>query len=215
MSDTDGLIARARSVDVDDDAIRKIADGPSSPPQWTDLAGGALAYKLLTRTWRKVLIAYLATRRAQVAGKYFVIGTMFDHYCARMHVGLGLDAVSGAELRTLMDGAIEVTPGGISTRAFRRGAIATIRASVRAPLELLDIASGGAIRRLLTRGSDEVEAIEEVDTKIEEQLASSQTFLGRSVRAIELQLSADENPYIDELIATFEGMWRERKASES
>jgi len=206
-------IAHSRSVDLDEDAIRSLADGPSSPPEWTELAGGALIYKIVTRTWRKVLIAYLATRRAQVASRYFVIGTMFDHYCARIHVGLGLDGPAGAELRALMEQAIEITPGGISSRAFRRGALATVRASIRAPMELLDIASGGAIRRLLARGSAEVEAIEEVDSAIDAQLESQRSFLSRSVRAVETQLSADENPYIDELIATFESMWRARKSS--
>ena len=80
-------------------------------------------------------------------------------------------------------------------------------------MELLDIASGGAIRRLLSRGSDEVEAIEEVDSAIDAQLESQRSFLSRSVHAIEAQLSADENPYIDELIATFESMWRARRSA--
>lgn len=207
-------IANSRAVDLDEEAVRNIADGPSSPPEWTELAGGALIYKLVTRTWRKVLIAYLATRRAQVASRYFVIGTMFDHYCSRVHVGLGLDGTAGAELRALMEQAIEITPGGISSRAFRRGALATVRASVRAPMELLDIASGGALRRLLTRGTGEVEAVEEVDSAIDAQLSSKQSFLARAVQSIELQLSADENPYIDELIATFEGMWRARRSAD-
>jgi len=206
-------IADSRGVDVSEEGVRALADGTTSPPEWTELAGGALIYKLVTRTWRKVLIAYLATRRAQAASRYFVMGTMFDHYCARVHVGMGLDGDTAAELRSLMEQAIEITPGGISSRAFRRGAIATVRASIRAPIELLDVASGGALRRLLTRGSDEVEAIEEVDSAIDAELSSQRSFLARSVQAIELQLSADENPYIDELIATFEGMWRARRSA--
>lgn len=207
-------IANSRSVDVDDAAIRAIADGPSSPPEWTELAGGALVYKLVTRTWRKVLIAYLATRRARAAARYFVIGTMFDHYCARVHVGMGLDRMAATELRSLMDQAVEITPGGISSRAFRRGAVATVRASIRAPMELLDVASGGALRRLLSRGSNEVEAVEEVDSVIDAQLESERSFLARAVQSIEQQLSADENPYIDELVATFEGMWRARRSAD-
>jgi hypothetical protein len=139
---------------------------------------------------------------------------MFDHYCARVHIGLGLDRDAATELRSLMDQAIEITPGGISSRAFRRGAVATVRASVRAPMELLDVASGGALRRLVTRGSGEVEAIEEVDSAIDAQLESQRSFLARAVQSIELQLSADENPYIDELIATFEGMWRARRSAD-
>jgi hypothetical protein len=201
-------IAKARKVDLDDDAIRAIADGPSAPPQWGDLAGGALAFRILSRTWRKMLVAYLATRRAQAATRYFVNASLFDHYCARMHVGLGLDGASGTELRALMGRSIEATSGGVGKRVFRRGAAAAARATVRAPVELLDIASGGALRRLLTRGSDEVEAIEEVDSALDAQLRSQKSFLARAATAIELQLSADQNPYIDELITRFEDMWR-------
>jgi len=102
--------------------------------------------------------------------------------------------------------AIEATPGSIGKRVFRRGAMAAARATVRAPMELLDIASGGAIRRLLTRGSDEVTAIEEVDNALEADLQSQKSFLARAATAIELQLSADQNPYIDELLTRFEDL---------
>ena len=199
-------IASARKVDVDDEAVRAIADGPSAPPQWSELAGGALAFRILSKTWRKILVTYLATRRAQAATRYFTIATLFDHYCARLHVGLGLDGPTATELRALMSRAVEATPGSIGKRVFRRGAMAAARATVRAPMELLDIASGGAIRRLLTRGSDEVTAIEEVDNALEADLQSQKSFLARAATAIELQLSADQNPYIDELLTRFEDL---------
>jgi hypothetical protein len=203
-------IAAAREVDLDDEAVRAIADGPSTPPQWAEVAGGTLIYKLASKAWRRLLYAYVAARRTQAAARNFEIATLFDHYCARLHVGMGLNGEQAMDLRQIMTDAIEQTPGALVDRAFRRAAIATGRATVQAPVELLDIATGGAVRRLLSRGSDEVTAVEEVDQALEAQIHSQQSFLARAATAVELQLSAEANPYVDDVIDTFERLWRGR-----
>ena len=202
-------IAESRSVDLDDAAVRAIADGKESAPDWGQIAGGTLAYKLVARSWRKLVLVYLAAKRAQAASKHFLIGTLFDHYCARMHIGQGLDGAAAAELRGLMDQAIGRTPGGLGRRVFRRGALNAARATVRAPLKLADAVTGGMIRRLLTRG-DEVDAVAVVDEEVEQQLEAKQSFLARSAAAVEMQLAAEGNPYLEHLIDTFERLWRER-----
>lgn len=205
-------IAEAHGVDLDDAAVRAIADGPQRPPEWAEIAGGALAYRLLARQWRKLIVTYVAVRRSQVAARNFTIATLFDHYCAKLHVGVGLDGPDAAELRALMTEAIEQTPGGLGNRLFRRGVTAAARATIKAPLEAIDLLSRGRLRKLLTRG-DEVEAIAEVDNMIDQQLADQKGFLARSTKAIELQMSAGVNPYLEDLIIRFEKMWRDRRES--
>ena len=37
-----------------------------------------------------------------------------------------------------------------------------------------------------------------------------QSFLARSVAAVELQLAAEGNPYLEQLLDTFDRMWRDR-----
>jgi hypothetical protein len=202
-------LADSRSVDLDDAAVRAIADGAETAPEWTQIAGGTIAYRLVARSWRKLVLVYLAAKRAQAAARHFLIATLFDHYCARMHVGMGLDGPAAHELRKLMDTAIARTPGGLGRRVFRRGALNAARATVRAPLKLADAVTGGMIRRLLTRG-DETEAVQVVDDEVEQQLSSRQSFLARSAAAVELQLAAEGNPYLERLIDTFERLWRER-----
>jgi hypothetical protein len=202
-------IAESRSVDLDEGAVRAIADGPESPPEWAEIAGGTLAYRLVTRSWRKLVLVYLAARRAQAAARHFLIGTLFDHYCARLHVGMGLDAPRAAALRAIMDQAIARTPGGLGSKVFRRSLASAARASVRGPLRLADNVTGGMIRRLLNRG-DEVEAVAMVDESIERQLTAKQSFLARSAAAVELQLAAEGNPYLEKLLETFDQMWRDR-----
>ena len=86
----------------------------------------------------------------------------------------------------------------------------TVETTVKAPLELLDIAAGGALRRRLHTGTVEVaeaEAVDEVEAALDRQLADKENFLARAVAAVELQLSADVNPYVDALIERFDVLW--------
>lgn len=207
-------IAESHRVDLDDEAVRAIADGPERPPSFTELAAGGLAAKLLRNQWRRLLIAFLAAKRARVAADNFAVATVFDHYCARLHVGMGLDGDSGKQLRALIDRARQSTPGGLSRHLFRRGLVTALRASVRAPIELLDLLTGGRVTKLLTSKS-EVEATVEVDKALEAHLRSESSFLARSAAAIELQLASEQNPYLDNLIDSFDDLWeRETQGSE-
>lgn len=206
-------IAAMRGVDIDAQAVIAIAEGSETPPSWSRLASATLIFKALSRSWRKVLITYVATERARHAARTFSVGTLFDHYCARLHVGLGLDGESGVAIRKLIEASLDDTEGGLGTAVFRRAIIASARASVKAPAELVNLASGGRIRKLLQRGDDavEAEAVEEVDTAIERSMAEESGFLSRAIGGVEAQLSADGNPYLDELITRFEARWREAR----
>lgn len=184
-------LARKHQLDLNADAVRNLVHGKTEPPSVSKMAAGTVTMRLMAKGWRKLLITYVATRRIQSAGRYFTLGTLFDHYCARMHVGLGLDGAAALELRTVMNEAIALTPGGLSQRMLRRGLVAAARATARAPMELVDIASRGALRRLLERrrsGEDSVEVAQAVDTALEQQLASESSFLARASTAIEVQL---------------------------
>jgi hypothetical protein len=202
-------IAAARGIDVDEGAVRAIADGESTPPSWTSIAAATFVARALRRSWRKLFITYLAAQRARYAAQSFSSATLFDHYCARLHVGLGLDAESGARVRTVIGETLADTKGGLITRMFRQGVLASARATVRAPVELLDMASGGALRRLLGKG-DEVDAVAAVDDAIERSTTDEQGFLVRAVAAIEGQMSAEGNPYLEALLSGFETRWRAR-----
>lgn len=207
-------IAEARGVDMDDDAVRAIADGPEAPPKWVELVGGGLVFRLASRQWKKLVVAVLAAKRAKAAARSFEIATLFDHYCARLHVGIGLDDASGKRVRQLIDRARDETDGGISRHLFRRGLLAAAKTSVRAPVEMADLLSGGRITKLL-RGDSEIEAATEVDEALETQLKAEHSFLARSAAAIELQLAVDRNPYLDDLIDTFDTLYADEQNENS
>lgn len=206
-------IAERHQVDLDDGALRAIADGPARPPEWTEIVGGGVAWRILSRTWRRFVIAVVAARRAQAASRAFTVATLFDHYCARLHTGLGLDGVAGAEIRALIDQAMEQTEGGLGRTLFRRGLLAAARRAVQTPMRLANSLSGGALRRLLGSGEEQVAAAE-VEDAIERQLEDEEGFLARAVSAVELQLAADSLPYLDELIASFEMLYRRQLEDE-
>jgi hypothetical protein len=204
-------LAAAHNVDLDDDAVKNLVFGKSPPPAWLEMTTSAVAYRLAGQTLKRFLMVVTAIRRAQRASRTFAALTLFDHYVQRRHLGMGLDAARALELRDTIGKVIEQTPGGISFEPFRRGLLGAARATVKAPLELIDIASGGALRRRLNKGTEEIaeaEAVDEVEAALDRQLSDKEGFLSRAVASVEQQLSADMNPYVDALIECFDQKWR-------
>jgi hypothetical protein len=207
-------IAAARQVDLDATAIANLVHGRSQPTAVESMAAAAIGYRIASQTWKRMILAVTAARRARAAARTFLRVTLFDHYCTRLHTGLGLDGDRAMIVHDLIVRALDETPGSFSFEPFRKGALAAARATVKAPLELADIATGGALRRFLDKRSPvaEASAVSELDAAIDQQLAASTTFLGRAVSAIELQLSAEVNPYLDNAIERLDRLWREREA---
>lgn len=209
-------LARDYQVDVDDEALTSLVYGKVEPPSLGKLVTDVTLLGVLARVRRKLVVVLATARRMRTAARYFTLTTLFDHYCAKLHVGLGLNGDSAMALRALMNRALAETPGGLGKRMFRRSIAAAFRASLAAPAEIVDIATAGALRRLLARrgqGEDapEMAAAQEVDAIVEQQLAQETSFLARATRAVELQLSVQGNPYLDAVIDTFERLWREQQ----
>lgn len=208
-------IALSHGVDLDDDAVKTLVHGTSLPPSLIDLAAGGIIARVAGKAAKKMMLAVAAINRARSAAQTFTRMTLFDHYCARLHVGLALDGITALALREAIDRTIENTPGALAFHPFRRAAAGAFRAAVRAPLELADLASGGRVRKLLAKPSEvtEPEVVEELDQVIENALANKTGFLSRSVASVEVQLSADANPYLDAAIENLDRRWRARIAA--
>ena len=110
---------------------------------------------------------------------------------------------------------VEQTPGALGFTPFRRGALSAARATLKAPLELADLATGGALRRLLAKKSEvtDAEAVTTLEKAVETALEQKSGFLSRTVAAVEVQLSAEANPFLDTLIDNFDRLWRARQAA--
>lgn len=212
-------IATSHGVDLDDDAVKALVHGATPPPAIADMAVSGIAYRIAGRAAKRMLVALATINRARSAARTFVTMTLFDHYCARLHTGLALDGPTALALREEIGRAIDQTPGALSFHPFRRGALSAARATLKAPLELADLASGGRLRKLLTRGTQgditEGEAVDELEQSIETALANQDGFLSRTVAAVEVQLSSEANPFLDSALETLDRRWRARVAARS
>lgn len=205
-------IAAAHQVDITDDAVSYLVHGTSKPPKLASMAIGGVVARVASRAAKRMMVAVAAINRARSAARTFTAMTLFDHYCAKLHTGLALDGETAQALRAEIIRAIDNTPGALAVHPFRRGALSAARATLRAPLELADIASGGRLRKLLASKSEvtEGERVDDVELAMEAALADKSNFLSRTVAAIEAQLSSEVNPFLDGAIESLDRRWRAR-----
>ena len=112
-------LAELRRVDVDGNAVAELSTPTGS--RVLHAAGvGAILLGGAKKVWRRVAASLLVVRRADEAMQTFQIGTLFDHYCTRHHVGLGLDGNKARTLRDAMDDAIRHARGHALEDAFQR-----------------------------------------------------------------------------------------------
>jgi hypothetical protein len=210
-------IAAAHHVDVTDDAVDGLVHGASKPPAIAQMAIGGMLSRVATRAARRMMVAIATINRARSAARTFVAMTLFDHYCAKLHTGLALDAPTALALREEIIRTIDQTPGALAFHPFRRAALSAARATLKAPLELADLASGGRLRKMLASKSEVAmpETVDEVEQAMEAVLADKTTFLSRAVAAVEVQLSSEVNPYIDAAIESLDRRWRARVAAQA
>jgi hypothetical protein len=208
-------IAEAHGVDLEPQAVTNLVHGKAPPPSPTEIAVSGIMYRVAGLAAKRMLLALATVNRARAASRTFVSMTLFDHYCTKLHTGAALDGPTALALREEIARAIDQTPGALGFHPFRRGLASAVRATLKAPLELADLASGGALRKLLAKNSTvtEAEAVDDVEQAIEQQLANKHGFLARTVAAVEGQLSADNNPYLDSAIDALDRRWRARVAA--
>lgn len=203
-------IAAAHHVDLDAEAVKALVYGSQAPPSIAQLATVGLVTRLAGRAARRMMVALATINRARSAARTFTMLTLFDHYCARLHIGPALDGPTALALRGEIGKAIENTPGALAIHPFRRGALAAARATLRAPLEIVDLATRGALRKLLAKRPEvtEAEAVDDLEAAVESALASKTGFLSRAVAAVEIQLSAEVNPFLEGAIENLDRRWR-------
>ena len=208
-------LAAAHQIDLDDEAVKALVFGEEKPPSLSELAASGIAVRIAGTAARRMMLVLATINRARSAARTFTRMTLFDHYCARLHTGAALDGPTALALRGEIDKAIDNTPGALAVHPFRRGALAAAKATLRAPLELADLATRGAVRKLLAKRSEvtEAEAVDDLDAAVENALASRTGFLSRTVAAVEVQVTAEANPFLEGAIESLDRRWRARIAA--
>ena len=208
-------IAASHQVDLTPHATANLVHGTTEPPSLVDVATTGIVLRVAGRAAKRMMMALATVNRAQSAARTFMRMTLFDHYCAKLHTGLALDGPTALALREEITRAIAQTPGALAFHPFRRGVLSAARATLKAPLELADLASRGALRRLLARKSEvtEAERVDELELAMEAALSEKSGFLARAVTAVEVQLSSEVNPYLDAALEALDRRWRARMAA--
>jgi uncharacterized protein (DUF697 family) len=196
-------LAEDRGVDLSEEAVRELADGKVPPPAWSHLINLGPLLRTARRGLRRLFLAFVLYRRADSASRTFALGTLFDHYCARLHVGGEVDGAAARALRARIDEVVASPRASLGTYLFRRGFRAALRASVRAPIELFHALTAGKLRRSITAG-DEVEAEEMVEGALEAATRDEGSFLGRTVRSVDRQLGTAGSGWVEGMVEALE-----------
>jgi hypothetical protein len=113
-------IAEGRRVDAARGALELLAL-PGSPGR--DVLGyvadAATAAALFRRVWRRVAIVLHLAGSADEIAETFAVATLFDHYCARHHVGGAIDLEAARALRASIDGALGDARRALAGRGLR------------------------------------------------------------------------------------------------
>lgn len=189
-------LAEIRNVDVDANAVEELAH-PAGSRVMGAATVGAAALGATRRAFRRLAASLLIVRRADESVQTYLYGTLFDHYCAKHHVGLGLDGKRAAVLRQTMDLAVQKTRVNAAKNAFNKGISASGALVVKLPRMVL-----GVFRRREPVVPEKVEAFER-----RLDVASESGPVKRALVTVEAELSAAEQGYLETLLASFDLAW--------
>jgi hypothetical protein len=178
--------------------------GTSAMRNITLTAATLLALKL---AWRKFFALLAAGRGAEEMATIFQVATLFDHYCAKLHVGGALSRPQAAELRRLIHASVGRTSKTKLVGAFREGGRILGRSVIEAPAWVSRSLTRYAERWLRTSGRPEAAAGWPEETEEE------RTWLDRAAHVVEEGLSSLGQDYLGDLVDDFESEWRKRASS--
>ena len=109
-----------RKVDLAPSAAELLADPRegTAARNATMTAATLLALKL---AWRKFFVVLGAGRRAEEMATSFQVGTLFDHFCAKTHVGAGVDRPGALRIRAAVFASIRESERAALVAIFQEG----------------------------------------------------------------------------------------------
>ena len=113
-------LAERRQVDLVLSSAELLADPRETTAirNATMTAATLLALKL---AWRKFFAVLAVGRRAEDMAMTFQMGTLFDHFCTKLHVGAGIDRARAFQLRGIIHASVSDAEKSALTAVFREG----------------------------------------------------------------------------------------------
>jgi len=203
-------LAEKRQVDLAQSSAELLAD-PREGGAMRNATLTAATLLALKMAWRKVFALMAIGRRAEEMAMTFQMGTLFDHFCARLHVGAGLDRAQAIRLRAVIQSSLAEAERSALIAVFRDGGQIMGRSMLEAPSWVSArfqkavehwVASGG--QPGVTLDTDETAAPAPGEAR----------WLDRATGTVEEGLSRLGNGYLDRLITVFERRWRDARAQQ-
>jgi hypothetical protein len=191
-------IAERRQVDLAASSAELLADPRegTAARHATMTAATLLALKL---AWRKFFLVLGAGRRAEEMTTTFQVGTLFDHFCAKLHVGAGLDRATAIRIRAAIFASIRESERAAIVGVFQDGGRVLGRTIGEAP---------GWVSRQLQRAVEQY-----VASGGNPEVARSTASASGKDRDPRGQAAGTDEEFSDSFAADPEARWLDRAAS--
>jgi hypothetical protein len=149
---------------------------------------------------RKFLALVAAGRGAEEMAQTFTRATLFDHYCAKLHVGGEITVAQASRLRTCLGGK-----GGTAAptlAAFREGSRLLGRSLLEAPRWVSQRITVLGERFVHSGGNPDV-----LDA-FPEQVSGETAWLDRAAHTVEEAMARAGNEHLTRLVRAFEERWQ-------
>jgi len=195
-----GKLAAGRQVDLPPAAAATLA---ANGGVLANLTIASAVVLVATFAGRKFLALLAAGRGADEMAATFYRATLFDHYCAQLHVGGPITPGEALRLRTLIEAELAEMSLGPALTAFREGGKVLGRTLLEAPRWLSQRIAALAQRFVRTGGNPDV-----IDAVVEPAEGGDEPWLDRAARLVEETLGGAGSEHLAKMIATFERRWQ-------
>lgn len=200
-------IAERRRVDLAPGSADLLGD-PREGSSMRNATMMAAALFALKRGWRKFFGLLAVGRYAEEMATSFQLGMLFDHYCAKVHVGAAVDRAHAAALRQSIFLALSESEKQALVTAFRDGGRVLGRSFLEAPNWLSERIRLAAERWAESGGkSTDADEVTDIGGAAEEA-----RWVDRAAAAVEARIARVEQGYLGSLVQAFERRWREAEA---
>ena len=196
-------LAERRQVDIAQSSAELLGDPREGTAvrNATLTAATLLALKL---AWRKFFALLAIGRRAEDMVTTFQLGTLFDHYCCKLHVGGEIDRNQAALLRVAVFAALADSERAALVGAFQEGGRVLARSALEAPSWM-----SGRVERAARRWSETGGRSADPGDVAEAENTEEARWLDRASAAVEERLGRVGQTYVTRLVLAFERRLRE------
>jgi hypothetical protein len=199
-------IGERRQVDIASSSAELLGDprDGTAVRNATMTAATLLALKL---AWRKFFAVLALGRRAEEMATTFQLGVLFDHYCAKIHVGGEIDRTQATLLRVTIHGALAESERAALVTAFREGTRVLGQSALEAPA-WMSAKVEQAAHRWAESGGRSADPGDALDA---DEAGVGARWVDRAAGAVEERLARAGHGYLLGLVTAFE---RRLKAAE-